>query len=112
MKKTILIAVLVVAIVAVGYFVPTVRLFAMKAVGRSPVCPMKEALAADENLQSQILDSTQILKASKVVEKDPAGYHRVETPHGPWWIPEGNDFVLPFNLAEQARQIYGSGEYA
>jgi len=112
MKKTILIAISAVAIVAVGYFVPTVRLFAMKAVGRSPVCPMKEALAADENLQAQIRDSNQILKASKVVEKDPAGYHRVETPHGQWWIPEGNDFVLPFNLAEQAREIYGSGEYA
>ena len=80
--------------------------------GRSPVCPWKNALAADRNLQLQIRYSGDILRASKVVEKDPAGYHLVETPHGRWWIPEGNDYVLPYNLAEQAREVYGTGEYA
>jgi FkbM family methyltransferase len=103
---------LIVAIVAAaGYFYPPVRLFAMKAVGRSPVCPMKNTLEADRNLQLQIQYSNQILRASKVVEKDPAGYHLVETPHGRWWIPEGNDFVLPYNLAEQQREVYGVGEF-
>ena len=110
--KTILPALAIAAVVAAGYFYPPVRLFAMKVVGRSPVCPMQNALAADRNLQLQIQYHNEILRASKVVEKDPAGYHLVATPHGPWWIPEGNDFVLPFNLAEQAREIYGSGEYA
>jgi FkbM family methyltransferase len=110
--KTILAVLPIAAVIAAGYFFPPVRLFAMKAVGRSPVCPMRNALAADRNLQSQIQSSGDILKGSRVVEKDPAGYHLVETPHGPWWIPEGNDYVLPYNLAEQARQIYGSGEYA
>ncbi len=99
-------------LIAAGYFFPTVRLFGLKAVGRSPVCPMPNALAADRNLQAQILESNTILEASKVVENDPAGYHRVQTPKGEWWIPEGNDYVLPFNLAEQAREIYGTGEYA
>lgn len=102
---------LIAAVVAAGYFFPPVRLFAMKAVGRSPVCPMKNALAADRNLQAQIQFSNEILRASKVIEKDPAGYHLVETPHGRWWIPEGNDFVLPYNLAEQAREVYGNGHY-
>src|SRR5437660_10832025 len=100
--KSILSVLPITALVAAGYFFPAVRLFAMKVVGRSPVCPMKNALAADRNFQSQIQSSGEILKASKVVEKDPAGYHLVETPRGPWWIPEGNDYVLPFNLAEQA----------
>ena len=110
--KTVVPILLLAAATASGYFYPPVRLFALKAVGRSPVCPMKNALAADQNLQLQIQYNDQILKASKVVEKDPAGYHLVDTPRGPWWIPEGNDFVLPFNLAEQAREIYGSGEFA
>ncbi|HLK65980.1 MAG TPA: FkbM family methyltransferase [Bryobacteraceae bacterium] len=109
---TILTVVPIAAVVAAGYFLPPVRLFALKAVGRGPVCPMSNALAADRNLQSQIQRSQEILQNSRVVEKDPAGYHRVETPKGSWWIPEGNDYVLPFNLAEQAREIYGSGEFA
>jgi FkbM family methyltransferase len=112
MKKSILVALSVAAIAAAGYFFPPVRLFAIKVVGRASVCPMQNTLAADQNFQAQVRDSNAILKASKVVEKDPSGYHRVETPHGQWWIPEGNDYVLPFNLAEQAREIYGSGEYA
>lgn len=111
--KTIARVGLLVAVVgAAGYFYPPVRLFAIKAVGRSPVCPMRNALAADRNERLQIRYDNDILRASKVVEKDPAGYHLVETPHGRWWIPEGNDYVLPFNLAEQAREVYGTGEFA
>jgi FkbM family methyltransferase len=98
------------ALVAAGYFYPPVRLFGMKAVGRSPVCPLKNALEADRNLQQQIRADNEILRASEVIQKDPAGYHLVATPRGRWWIPEGNDYVLPFNLAEQARQIYGTGK--
>src|SRR5262249_51788371 len=109
-KRAIPIAAIAVAIAA-GYFYPPARLSAMKLVGRSPVCPWKNALEADRNLQLQIQTHNQILSASKVVEKDPAGYHLVETPRGKWWIPQGNDYVLPFNLAEQAREIYGSGEH-
>ncbi len=112
MKNFVRVFLVVTAVAAAGYFYPPFRLFAIKAVGRSPVCPMKNTLAADRNLQLQIRYSNQILQSSKVVEKDPAGYHLVETPHGRWWIPEGNDYVLPYNLAEQAREVYGSGDYA
>jgi len=107
-------AILVVAAAAAvaGRYYPPARLFALKAVGRGPSCPMQNALAADRNLQLQIRYKDDILRASRVVEKDPAGYHLVETPRGRWWIPAGNDFVLPFNLAEQQREVYGTGGYA
>ena len=110
--KTIACVAMLAALVAAGYFYPPVRLFAIKVVGRSPVCPMKNALQADRNLQLQIQIDNQILRSSKIVEKDPAGYLLVETPRGRWWIPEGNEYVLPFNLAEQAREVYGTGEHA
>ncbi len=100
------------AAVAVGWLYPPARLFALKAVGRAPVCPMQNALAAHRDLQTQIRYHNQILGGSKVIEKDPAGYHLVDTPRGRWWIPAGDDFVLPFNLAEEAREIYGTGKYA
>jgi FkbM family methyltransferase len=71
---------------------------------------MANALKASENLRRQIGYKDQILAASKLVEKDPAGYHLWDTPKGRWWIPQGDDWVLPFNLAEQERKIYGTGE--
>jgi FkbM family methyltransferase len=100
------------AAAAAAHFYPPLRLFAIKAAGRSPVCPMADALKADHNLRLQIRYKDQILAASKLLEKDPAGYHLWQTPRGRWWIPEGDDFMLPFNLAEQQRQIYGTGERA
>ncbi|HZT31978.1 MAG TPA: FkbM family methyltransferase [Bryobacteraceae bacterium] len=95
-----------------GYFYAPVRLFAIAAAGRSPVCPLENALKADENLKLQIRYKDEILGASRLIEKDPAGFHLWDTPRGRWWIPEGDDWVLPFNLAEQQRQIYGTGERA
>ncbi len=102
----------VAALVAIGYFYAPFRLFALKAVGRADVCPMANALAADRNLQLQIRYKDDFLLHSKLLAKDLSGYHQWQTPRGTWWIPEGNDFVLPFNLAEQEREIYGSGEFA
>jgi FkbM family methyltransferase len=100
------------AVAALGYFYAPFRLFALTAVGRADVCPMANALAADRNLQQQIRYSNGFLHDSKLVAKDPAGYHQWQTPRGTWWIPEGNDYVLPFNLAEQEREIYGTGDFA
>jgi FkbM family methyltransferase len=51
-----------------------------------------------------------ILVASHLTaEKD--GLELWDTPKGPYWIPKGNRYVLPFNLAEMEAHIYGSGEH-
>lgn len=100
------------ALAAAVYFYPPARLLALVAAGRSPVCPVANAVRSARNLRVQIEYKDRILNASRLVEKDPAGYHLWETPHGRYWIPEGSDFVLPFNLAEQQRKIYGVGDGA
>jgi FkbM family methyltransferase len=110
MKTIVALAVVAIAGVATWHFCPPARLFAIKAAGRSPVCPMDHALKADDNERQQIRYKDEILHGSKLLEKDPAGYHLWDTPRGRWWIPQGDDFVLPFNLAEQQRQIYGTGK--
>jgi FkbM family methyltransferase len=46
------------------------------------------------------------------VDKDAAGFHLWDTPHGRFWIPKGSDYMLPWDLAEQERHIYGTGERA
>ncbi len=111
-KKAIL-AVASLAVLAGGvYYVTPLRLAAIVLLGRSPVCPLANALQAERNARIQIAFKDEILQASKKLETDPAGYHLWETPDGRYWIPEGSDYVLPFNLAEQKRQIYGAGDRA
>ena len=111
-KAVLTLAVLGAAGVAAGRYYPPLRLFAFKAAGRGPACPMDHALKANANEKLQLQYKDRILYASKLIQKDPAGYHLWETPHGRWWIPEGDDFMLPFNLAEQQRRIYGTGDQA
>ncbi len=102
--------VLVAAVAAAVRWYPPARLFTLVTMGRSPVCPMRNALRSARNLQDQIAFKDQILAASRELEKDPAGYHLWDTPKGRYWMPAGSDYVLPYNLAEQERKIYGTGD--
>lgn len=93
---------------AYAYYAPF-RLLALVVSGRSPVCPIGEALKADDNLNRQVDLKDKILNASRLVDQDRKGFHLWETPKGRFWVPEGSDYVLPFDLAEQERKIYGEG---
>jgi FkbM family methyltransferase len=90
-------------------FSPPIRLSALVLAGRSPVCPLNKAVHAEENQKRQIEIKDEILKASKVINKDEK-YEQWETPKGTYWIASGSRYVLPFNLAEQERRIYGAGQ--
>jgi FkbM family methyltransferase len=51
-----------------------------------------------------------ILRGSRFVSQD-HGLELWDTPKGPVWIPRGNRYVLPFNLAEMESHIYGTGAH-
>ncbi len=102
----------VLAIAAAVYFYPPLRLSALVVAGRNSVCPWPQAVKSADNLARQVALKDNIIRASKLVEKDPAGFHLWDTPHGRYWIPKGSDWSLPWDLAEQARKIYGTGEHA
>ena len=101
-----------VAVIALVMFYPPARLSALALAGRSPECPLAKAVKSDENLKTQIRYKDEILAASKLVQKDAAGYELYDTPDGSYWIPAGSKYVLPFNLAEEKRDIYGTGKRA
>ncbi|HYP05482.1 MAG TPA: FkbM family methyltransferase [Bryobacteraceae bacterium] len=101
-----LFGVIVLAIAVMMY--PPLRLSALVLAGRSPVCPLGNAVHAEENQKRQIEIKDEILKASKMVAKDDK-FEQWQTPMGTYWIASGSRYVLPFNLAEQKRKIYGSG---
>jgi len=107
-----LIVVLLLVAAGVAYSnYPPFRLFAFVVAGRSPVCPLSEALKSDQNVERQVEYKDKILNASKLLEQDPKGFELWETPRGRYWIPAGSRYVLPFNLAEQERKIYGTGDF-
>jgi len=91
-------------------FSPRFRLFTLVVTGRSPVCPLRLALDSQAHLDQLKEIKDRILVASHLTaEKD--GLELWDTPKGPYWIPKGNRYVLPFNLAEMEAHIYGSGEH-
>jgi len=113
-KRTIgsLAAVVTVAVaLAVIYYAPA-RALALAAAGRSPHCPLENAWNAASHWRLLKEANDRIIRGSRLIETDPAGFRLWETPAGRFWIPEGSDYVLPFNLAEQERKIYGTGSQA
>jgi len=109
--KRLVVSVLLLAVVAgVGWaYYPPFRLFTLYAAGRKVICPFDESLAAADHVKRLRDVKDRILAGSKIVQSDPAGYQLWETPKGRWWIPQGAEYVLPFNLAEQELDIYGTG---
>jgi FkbM family methyltransferase len=101
---------LIIAGLAYRYY-PPFRYFALVVAGRSPVCALGQAVKASDELRRQVEYKDQILNASKLLEEDLKGYELWETPKGRYWIPAGSRYVLPFNLAEQQRKIYGTGAF-
>ena len=111
MKKLAIVALLCILAGVIAYrTLPPVRLFALALTGHSPVCPLAMAVRAHSNIENQIAIKDRILAASHLVRTDGA-LELWDTPNGQYWIPTGSRYVLPFNLAEMERHVYGSGEH-
>ena len=111
MRKLLLLA-LAAILVAAAIWYPPVRFVSLKLAGRAPDCPWPKTLELYREQQAQLRYHTEFVRASRILQTDPQGYELLDTPRGRWWIPTGNEFVLPFNLAEQEREVYGSGDRA
>ncbi len=109
MRRILAVLVPLIAFALTLHFYAPARLFALVMMGRASVCPMERALDAPAELQRQIRIKDRILYASRKLETDAQGYEHWDTPKGRYWIPKGSHFVLPFNLAEQERDIYTAG---
>ncbi len=109
MKRVIKIVVALLVVGAAVYFFPPARLTVLSLAGRTKGCPYAQTLRSRANMSDQIDRHTRIVKASRMIQKDGA-FHLWDTPHGKFWLPAGSDYALPWDLAEQERKIYGSGE--
>ena len=103
-------AILIAAGFAAYLFLPPVRLFALVVAGHSPVCPLSHAVQCNANVVEKTRIKDRILAASRLL-KEEKSLELWHTPDGDFWIPKGNRYVLPFNLAEMHQHIYGTGEH-
>ncbi len=113
-KKAILaILVLLVGAVVVGRLAAPAKadIVLMALQGKSPHCPLSLALKAPAAHLDQEAVKDAYIERLKLGASD-QGYERWDLPAtaneagGSFWIPAGNRWVLPFNLAEQSRDIY------
>jgi FkbM family methyltransferase len=107
-RAILVIAVLLAAAVAAWAYYPPFRLLTLYAAGRSPACPLNQAVQCGTHIDALKAANDRIIQGSKLVQSDPAGFDLYATPNGNWWIPAGDRWVLPFNLAEQQVDIYGT----
>jgi FkbM family methyltransferase len=109
MKRALKLVVILLMLAAVCLIKP-IRLPILVWLGRAGPCTVQEAARSSGigAIQAQLKDS--ILKASKRLQQDPAGFNQWDTPMGRYWVPRGSDWGLFWDLAEQSRKIYGTGE--
>jgi hypothetical protein len=89
---------------------PPFRLFTWVAAGRSPDCPLSQALQSERNAQLEKESNERFIKESKLISLDRQGLELWQTPKGRFWIPGGRRGLLPFHLAAQECRIYGTGD--
>jgi FkbM family methyltransferase len=101
-----------IAVVLVAAYVasPQFRYASWAFAGRSAVCPLSRAIRHQGEEEALTAAKDRILHASHLVSED-NGLELWSTPKGPYWIPKGNRYVLPFNLAEMESHIYGTGAH-
>lgn len=103
----VLLAVLILGIAAMLY--PPLRLSALVLIGRSPACPLSQAVKAEQWKQTKTETKDRILAESQLIGQDDQ-FEQWQTPKGVFWTPARSRYGLPFHLAEQEMDIYGEGE--
>lgn len=107
-KRFILVLVLILALTLA---VPALRYPALALLGFGNGCTVSRAAAIRREKKELEAVKDRLLAKQKLVRKD-AQLELWDTPHGQFWTPEGSEFILPFNLAEQETEIYGTGRRA
>jgi len=110
-RRIIKVVIALIVLANILYWIPSTRLFALHAMGRTSSCPLDKAMRSFAVLSKRVAIEKQLDHDKVLLEKDPAGYHLWKTSMGLYWVPQRNDGGLASNLAEQATQVYGDREY-
>jgi FkbM family methyltransferase len=75
--------------------------------GRAGICSLSEALRSPKTSMAQVSLTEEMKARRRLVQKDAAGFSLWDTPRGKFWLPSNSREAVEYDLAEQARQIYG-----
>ena len=110
----ILVVSLAIAVLAIAVLVrlnPSSTILAARNVHlRSPFCSVWKASLDGRIKLRQYEVAGEIAKASRLVRCE-AGLALWTTPSGEFWIPDGSEEILALLLAQEERNIYGTGEW-
>ncbi len=111
MKRVLIaVAVRVIAGAAAAYFYPDeIRLARLAMAGHTKVCSVGDAIRAARQSRLQAAGNDRIAREMRLIQKDAAGFQQWDTPAGRYWMPRGSQYSLSWDLAEQARDLYGQG---
>lgn len=103
-------AVLAAAAAGAWQYLP-LRYALIASVGDNRGCPPRQAWKIVQHRRELTRVKDEILSKSRLLQKEYMGLELYETPFGRFWAPPGSVYTLPFNLAEQAVHLYGSGAH-
>ena len=108
---TVLIAIVVLASSLAVRLNPSLLVLASRDVKlRSSLCSSWQAGFDGHIKLRQQAVAMEYAQASRVIRRD-SGLVLWKTPMGQYWIPEGDDSILPLLLAQSERNIYGVGPW-
>jgi len=106
-SRVVKVAIGLIVLANVLFWIPATRLFALYALGRTGRCPMGKAVNAFHVASQRVAIEKRLDGSKKLLQNDPSGYHLWDTAMGRYWVPTRDDDGLTDNLAEQATQVYG-----
>ncbi len=110
-KKWLVLAALLAGAAAAAWQHLPLRYAVIAAVRGGNGCPPRLAWDIPRHKERLTRAKDEILEKSRLLQKEYEGLELYETPYGRFWAPPGSRYTLPFNLAEQAVQLYGSGAH-
>ncbi len=111
MKKWFAVPALVAAAAAGAWQYLPLRYYLLASVRDNRGCPPRQAWDIPRHKRELTRVKDEILSKTKLLQKEYQGLELYETPYGRFWAAPGSHYTLPFNLAEQAVHLYGSGAH-
>lgn len=110
-RKWIALLVLLAAAAASGWRYEPLRYYLIASFRDNRGCPPRQAWRIPEHKQQLMRVKDEILSQTRLLQKEFMGLELYATPYGRFWAAPGSQYTLPFNLAEQAVHLYGSGAH-
>ena len=78
--------------------------------GRTGTCTFSQSLESMDIAIRQRDGKVEIAKSLRMLEQDAQGFQHWETSQGQFWVPGSSADAIQYDLSEQGRDIYGTGE--